>query len=175
MKTILGIFTVILTIIFLFTKGSDLYIEREINLVNDGYYNIYNHEMNEQLIKEVNEYVNGDYFSNVDDFILKDNSGKGYPLSTIEPYEVPNFELLDRSSYKKHPLLYDISFQIYKHPDGFSAHLGSEIVAEYIYYCEICNFKDGYVDNILRKDFGANIIKINNNLYHVYYHSWINS
>ena len=170
MKIIINLIIIMSIIIFLFYKGVRLYKSIELNLINEGHYNFYNYEMNDELIREINEYVNDDYFSNIDDFILEDNSGKGYPLSTLEPNEVPNTELLSRVSYEKYPLLNEMSYQIYKNPDGFSARiLGSHKVSEYIYYCEVCDFEGPYRDVILRKRFGANIVKINENIYHVYH------
>lgn len=154
MKIIKTIFIILITLIIL-DKLITLYLEYKSDLINEGYYNIYNYDMNEELIKEINEYKNEEYFINQDDLI---------PLKQIP--------------LKKYPLLNSIAHSIYKDNGDVIFSLKSDSVSELIFHCFDCNFEDDidetYLDygqkrNVMRKNFGSNIVKISDNVYHVYY------
>lgn len=143
---VLKIFFIFLLVVTISIVGIISYWKITKKLIDDGYYNVYSYEMNDTLIKEINSYISEDYFINIKKSIF-----------------------VEDISSKKYPLLASIYYRGYKTDDGFLLNLNSYNVLEYIYYCNVCNFDYGQTENILTKEFGANIIKINKNIYHVYY------
>lgn len=107
-----------------------------------GYLNTYDDKNNKMLIEEINK-------------LVKNNDLKRINKS---------LEIDER-----YPLLSSISVGSTIYPDGFFIYISGDLIVEYIYYCEKCTFKEENLPENINSSESKKIIKINDNIYHIFY------
>lgn len=111
-------------------------------LVYGGYLNTYDEKNNKILIEEINKLVKNNDLKRIDKSLEID---------------------------ERYPLLSSISFDSTIYPDGFVINLYGDFIVEYIYYCEKCSFKEENLPENINISESKKIIKINENIYHIFY------